>query len=537
MTSPQKGATSSDQSALRTSTGTGRARDGQPRGEAIAAARARGWQGRPAAPQCCIAVGFVSTPPPPVQRSTSRAALAATPVPGLPVHLSGPALQTAARSRPRCTRRAGSTPRRCGPAATALLAAAPRRVPACGGTTSPPPRGRQGRTPAPARPQTAACLRGGAGGRTVATGQRGRSGGGRRVGRRQQRALGIVNGLRQCRHGKGRAGRTQSHQRPTWHVLPALHAPHEIKLAVRKGLAEGVCRRARVGEGSWRGVRVGSGELCPSACPALPAGAVAAEGSRGQHRIRGIPATWKLSRSPKPSACEIWFARAACTGGTAPAASALARLRAALLRRRVCRPAAHPSPFPCPAPRAPPLPSARLDGAQRDAARLAPKLARDVAAAAADAAADVDHLWEPSGSAAGCGSAGSSLRAAPGPHLACPQLRAPATHTGTHRGGPAPCSRPPPPQSAASPQSYRSVPAGCSWAARPCGRNRGACARPAAGGMGGAGVRRRGQWRAAAAVAATSGGDSQRARRTRADAPTWTPTAARTRRRSWRFPP
>ena len=32
---------------------------------------------------------------------------------------------------------------------------------------------------------------------------------------------------------------------PTWHVLPALQAPNQVKLAVREGLLQRVCRQRR----------------------------------------------------------------------------------------------------------------------------------------------------------------------------------------------------------------------------------------------------------------------------------------------------
>lgn len=50
----------------------------------------------------------------------------------------------------------------------------------------------------------------------------------------------------------GGAVHAQARPTPTWHVLPTLHAPNEVELAIGKGLLQRVCRAGAGGSQTLR---------------------------------------------------------------------------------------------------------------------------------------------------------------------------------------------------------------------------------------------------------------------------------------------
>lgn len=214
--------------------------------------------------------------------------------------------------------------------------------------------------------------------------------------------------------------------RLTRHVLPALHAPDQVKLSISKGLVQRICGRARAGRFLARAAT--SCQLAPAAAgghassssqqrqPAAAASSAhASSGSQQQEDLtssskqqvdlsgfakpqadlRGpssphAPPTWNDTRSPMPAACVMALARAACAAAVAAghAAMDIASRDSKQTRVQACTEEQRYSLSTCTRTPAP----AHLHWAQRNAAGLAAVLARNVPAAAANAAPNIHHL-------------------------------------------------------------------------------------------------------------------------------------------------
>lgn len=123
---------------------------------------------------------------------------------------------------------------------------------------------------------------------------------------------------------------------PTWHVLATLHAPHQVKLSIAKGLVERICvgERATCSSStrlSSKLEQVSAGGR-HSACMGKPqnertevgarkgAAGAAGQPAPGNVLAQCLPPTWNDTRSPIPAACVIAFARAACRSAAMAAA-------------------------------------------------------------------------------------------------------------------------------------------------------------------------------------------------------------------------